>query len=273
MFKDEQNVFNPEDEVNIYPISFITNHDLVRFADLVRRAEYHKQISANQSKARTKAALSYLASLSGPISNFYGEEIGQSFTRYPAQPELNNEGNNFCLVEGGNYICDDNVSRAAGKIKDFNADEEEVKTYFTALMSLRAQMPALSMGRTDLLAQTDDYLVVRKQYSENKVVKSTVLYGVNVSENKNVILAIEPKDIIKDWSDDDTLNDPITGTIYERSYLQKESLDENGEVVLDANGNPKMEDDLSSPFVFRVELKPLSSVYLVKTGTVRNNKI
>ena len=116
-------------------------------------------------------------------------------------------------------------------------------------------------------------MVVRKQYSENKVVKSTVLYGVNVSENKNVILAIEPKDIIKDWSDDDTLNDPITGTIYERSYLQKESLDENGEVVLDANGNPKMEDDLSSPFVFRVELKPLSSVYLVKTGTVRNNKI
>ena len=274
MFKDEQNVFKPEEEgVNIYPISFITNHDLVRFADLVRRAEYHKQISANQSKARTKAALSYLASLSGPISNFYGEEIGQSFTRYPAQPELNNEGNNFCLVEGGNYICDDNVSRAAGKIKDFNADEEEVKTYFTALMSLRAQMPALSMGRTDLLAQTDDYLVVRKQYSDNKVVKSTVLYGVNVSENKNVILAIEPKDIIKDWSDDDTLNDPITGTIYERSYLQKESLDENGEVVLDANGNPKMEDDLSSPFVFRVELKPLSSVYLVKTGTVRNNKI
>ena len=140
-------------------------------------------------------------------------------------------------------------------------------------MSLRAQMPALSMGRTDLLAQTDDYLVVRKQYSENNAVKSTVLYGVNVSENKNVILAIEPKDIIKDWSYSDTLNDPITGTVYERSYLQKESLDENGEVVLDANGNPKMEDDLSSPFVFRVELKPLSSVYLVKTGTVRNNKI
>lgn len=271
MFKDEQNVFNPEDEVNIYPISFITNHDLVRFADLVRRAEYHKQISANQSKARTKAALSYLASLSGPISNFYGEEIGQSFTRYPAQPEL--KGNNFCLVEGGNYICDDNVSRAAGKIKDFNADEEEVKTYFTALMSLRAQMPALSMGRTDLLAQTDDYLVVRKQYSENNAVKSTVLYGVNVSENKSVTLNIEPKDIIKDWSDDDTLNDPITGTVYERSYLKKESRDENGEVILDANGNPKMEDDLSSPFVFRVELKPLSSVYLVKTWTVHNNKI
>ena len=271
MFKDEQNVFNPEDEVNIYPISFITNHDLVRFADLVRRAEYHKQISANQSKARTKAALSYLASLSGPISNFYGEEIGQSFTRYPAQP--NKEGDNFCLVEGGNYICDDNVSRAAGKIKDFNADEEEVKTYFTALMSLRAQMPALSMGRTDLLAQTDDYLVVRKQYSENNAVKSTVLYGVNVSENKSVTLNIEPKDIIKDWSDSDTLNDPITGTIYERSYPKKESLDENGEVVLDANGNPKMEDDLSYPFVFRVELKPLSSVYLVKTGTVHNNKI
>lgn len=272
MFKDEQNVFKPEDEVNIYPISFITNHDLVRFADLVRRAEYHKQISANQSKARTKAALSYLASLSGPISNFYGEEIGQSFTRYPAQPEQS--GSNFCLVEGGNYICDDNVSRAAGKIKDFNADEEEVKTYFTALMSLRAQMPALSMGRTDLLAkQTDDYLVVRKQYSETEVVKSTVLYGVNVSENKNVNLNIEPKGIIEDWSDDDTLNDPITGIIYERSYLQKESLDENGEVVLDANGNPKMEDDLSSPHVFRVELKPLSSVYLVKTGSVRNNKI
>ena len=272
VFNDEQNVFKPEEEgVNIYPISFITNHDLVRFADLVRRAEYHKQISANQSKARTKAALSYLASLSGPISNFYGEEIGQSFTRYPAQP--NKEGDNFCLVEGGNYICDDNVSRAAGKIKDFNADEEEVKTYFTALMSLRAQMPALSMGRTDLLAQTDDYLVVRKQYSENNAVKSTVLYGVNVSENKSVTLYIEPKDIIKDWSDSDTLNDPITGTVYERSYLKKESRDENGEVILDANGNPKMEDDLSSPFVFRVELMPLSSVYLVKTGTVHNNKI
>ncbi|MEE0985972.1 MAG: alpha-amylase family protein [Succinivibrionaceae bacterium] len=275
MFKDEQNVFKPEEEgVNIYPISFITNHDLVRFADLVRRAEYHKQISANQSKARTKAALSYLASLSGPISNFYGEEIGQSFTKYPDQPELNDRRDNHCFKEGGNYICDDNVSRIEGKIKDFNADEQEVLDYFTKLMSLRAQMPALSMGRTDLLAQTaDDYLVVRKQYSENNAVKSTVLYGVNVSENKRVTLNIEPKDIIKDWSDSDTLNDPITGTIYERSYRKKESLDENGEVVLDANGNPKMEDDLSSPFVFRVELKPLSSVYLVKTGTVRNNKI
>ncbi len=274
VFKDEQNVFNPEDEVNIYPISFITNHDLVRFADLVRRAEYHKQISANQSKARTKAALSYLASLSGPISNFYGEEIGQSFTKYPDQPELNDRRDNHCFKEGGNYICDDNVSRIEGKIKDFNADEQEVLDYFTKLMSLRAQMPALSMGRTDLLVQTaDDYLVVRKQYSENNAVKSTVLYGVNVSENKSVNLNIEPKDIIKDWSDSDTLNDPITGTIYERSYRKKESRDENGEVILDANGNPKMEDDLSSPFVFRVELKPLSSVYLVKTWTVRNNKI
>ena len=92
-------------------------------------------------------------------------------------------------------------------------------------------------------------------------------------QTRRLILNIEPKDIIKDWSDSDTLNDPITGTVYERSYHKKESRDENGEVVLDANGNPKMEDDLSSPFVFRVELTPLSSVYLVKTGTVRNNKI
>ena len=65
------------------PNLMITNHDLLRFGDLIQRAGL--QDTYNE---RIILALSYLAIVhSGPITNYYGEEIGQEVPNYANRVE------------------------------------------------------------------------------------------------------------------------------------------------------------------------------------------
>lgn len=179
------------------PNLMITNHDLLRFGDLIQRAGL--QDTYNE---RVILALSYLAIVhSGPITNYYGEEIGQEVPNYANR------------VETMGYR-DDHVARDNGKIKDFTPQEEHFKKLFTFLMNLRANHGSLSNGRMDLLKVNRELFSIRKSFKGD----DDFFYFMNLSKNTLKI----------------TLSKELTTNA---KALTKLSSDGNTEVKKDLDGN------------------------------------
>lgn len=179
------------------PNLMITNHDLLRFGDLIQRAGL--QDTYNE---RIILALSYLAIVhSGPITNYYGEEIGQEVPNYAKR------------VETMGYR-DDHVARDNGKIKDFTPQEEYFKKLFTFLMNLRANHGSLSNGRMDLLKVNRELFSIRKSFKGD----DDFFYFMNLSKNTLKI----------------TLTKELTNNA---KALTKLSSDGNTEVKKDLDGN------------------------------------
>lgn len=179
------------------PNLMITNHDLLRFGDLIQRAGL--QDTYNE---RVILALSYLAIVhSGPITNYYGEEIGQEVPNYANR------------VETMGYR-DDHVARDNGKIKDFTPQEEHFKKLFTFLMNLRANHGSLSNGRMDLLKVNRELFSIRKSFKGD----DDFFYFMNLSKNPLKI----------------TLTKELTNNA---KALTKLSSDGNTEVKKDLDGN------------------------------------
>ena len=179
------------------PNLMITNHDLLRFGDLIQRAGL--QDTYNE---RVILALSYLAIVhSGPITNYYGEEIGQEVPNYANR------------VETMGYR-DDHVARDNGKIKDFTPQEEYFKKLFTFLMNLRANHGSLSNGRMDLLKVNRELFSIRKSFKDD----DDFFYFMNLSKNPLKI----------------TLSKELTTNA---KALTKLSSDGNTEVKKDLEGN------------------------------------
>lgn len=179
------------------PNLMITNHDLLRFGDLIQRAGL--QDTYNE---RVILALSYLAIVhSGPITNYYGEEIGQEVPNYANR------------VETMGYR-DDHVARDNGKIKDFTPQEEYFKKLFTFLMNLRANHGSLSNGRMDLLKVNRELFSIRKSFKGD----DDFFYFMNLSKNPLKI----------------TLTKELTNNA---KALTKLSSDGNTEVKKDLDGN------------------------------------
>ena len=179
------------------PNLMITNHDLLRFGDLIQRAGL--QDTYNE---RVILALSYLAIVhSGPITNYYGEEIGQEVPNYANR------------VETMGYR-DDHVARDNGKIKDFTPQEEYFKKLFTFLMNLRANHGSLSNGRMDLLKVNRELFSIRKSFKGD----DDFFYFMNLSKNPLKI----------------TLSKELTTNA---KALTKLSSDGNTEVKKDLDGN------------------------------------
>ena len=179
------------------PNLMITNHDLLRFGDLIQRAGL--QDTYNE---RIILALSYLAIVhSGPITNYYGEEIGQEVPNYANR------------VETMGYR-DDHVARDNGKIKDFTPQEEHFKKLFTFLMNLRANHGSLSNGRMDLLKVNRELFSIRKSFKGD----DDFFYFMNLSKNPLKI----------------TLSKELTTNA---KALTKLSSDGNTEVKKDLEGN------------------------------------
>ena len=179
------------------PNLMITNHDLLRFGDLIQRAGL--QDTYNE---RVILALSYLAIVhSGPITNYYGEEIGQEVPNYAKR------------VETMGYR-DDHVARDNGKIKDFTPQEEYFKKLFTFLMNLRANHGSLSNGRMDLLKVNRELFSIRKSFKGD----DDFFYFMNLSKNPLKI----------------TLTKELTNNA---KALTKLSSDGNTEVKKDLDGN------------------------------------
>ncbi|WP_111641431.1 alpha-amylase family glycosyl hydrolase [Marinimicrobium alkaliphilum] len=164
------------------PNGFIGNHDLVRFGDLLQRGDIAEPEEAEYWQ-RHKAAYSFLAAYTGPITLYYGEEIGDEV------PDFADQVTEDCIAEGH---CDDHVARSDGKVEGlpsgethevFSANEQQadLRDYVRDLMHMRAANPALYRGeRTQVAVPTD---AASHLYAAHKADDdSAVLYLLNVSE-------------------------------------------------------------------------------------------
>ena len=147
------------------PNLMIGNHDLVRFGDLIQRAPHLGYGPENPDYwKRHKAAISFLASYTGPITLFYGEEIGMECDGYI------NKGDTI----PGYVVADDNVARMPGRLPTdgdgFSKDEQDLHEYTKKIMKLRSENPALWNGKRTHLLSTDTKYADLKEDKDNKVV-------------------------------------------------------------------------------------------------------
>ena len=141
------------------PNLMLTNHDLVRFGDLVQRAGLGNP-DEDRYWRRHKAAFAFLAAHSGPITVYYGDEIGQELPNYAAQVSGN------CAVAG---LCDDHVSRTAGRTTGLNAREADLQAHVGTLLALRDTHPALAVGSRTHLHSDATLYVDRKDAGDDHV--------------------------------------------------------------------------------------------------------
>ncbi|MFO7819829.1 MAG: alpha-amylase family glycosyl hydrolase [Halanaerobacter sp.] len=157
------------------PNLMLTNHDLVRFGDLIQRAEHLGYGKENPDYwKRHKAAFSFMAAYTGSITLYYGDEIGAEVAGY-----VNNEDS-----VSGEKIYDDHASRDSGRISGFNSQEQELKNYVADLMELRKKHPALWNGDYQFLTTDDDIYSVLKTDSATG---ERILYILNADTKQRTL--------------------------------------------------------------------------------------
>ncbi|MCE9847011.1 glycosidase [Aeromonas allosaccharophila] len=162
------------------PNLMLGNHDLVRFGDLLERGNFNPA----EYWQRHKAAFSFMAARSGPITFYYGEEFGDEVPGF-AKPVSGD-----CAAQG---LCDDHVARSDGKVPavtGFVPDNEqaELKGWLAQLLAMRAAHPALYQGeRVKLVADGSLYGDIKQTASEQVVYLlnlSTSALSYNLPTNK-----------------------------------------------------------------------------------------
>jgi glycosidase len=172
---------------NIYadhavPNLMVANHDLVRFGDLLQRADIANPADA-EYWARHRLAFMLQASYSGPITRYYGEEIGDEVPNY-ADRVVNN-----CANLG---LCDDHVARTSAKILgvtvtsgQLSANQHSLLDFHEALMEMRSEYLALSHGSRQHLYSDDTLYVDLKSYGDQQIVFAMNLSDVATSVEIN----------------------------------------------------------------------------------------
>ncbi|MBN9683439.1 MULTISPECIES: alpha-amylase family glycosyl hydrolase [unclassified Corallococcus] len=166
------------------PNLMLTNHDLVRFGDLLQRGGL-AQPEDNSWWARHKAAFSFMAGYSGPITLYYGDEVGQELPGFAAK-----EDNATCAVRG---LCDDHVSRTSAIVDGIPTTvgapatvltpaQADLKLYVSSLWALRDAHPALANGSRTHIYSDDTVYIDRKDTGSDHV-----LYVLNVKATPAVI--------------------------------------------------------------------------------------
>lgn len=141
--------------------NFITNHDTVRFGDLLQRAKLEEDGKNGQSYYDAHlAAISFLSAMSGPLTIYYGDETGDDLKGFSQKPKN-------CIEK---HQCDDHVSRTDGHVNKLSADEKKLKNSVAAVLKLRDSHPALSHGKRVHLFSDHSIYADFKQYKNDKVI-------------------------------------------------------------------------------------------------------
>ena len=151
------------------PNLMLSNHDLLRFGDLIERAGLGGPDTA-QYWARLRAAHSFLAAYTGPVTFYYGEETGDEVAGFAARVE------DKCWEV---FQCDDHVARTSGRFTNLPPAAEKLREYVASLMRVRARHPALWNGSRQSLVAGEALLVDMKVYGEDRVLYLLNTGGTN----------------------------------------------------------------------------------------------
>ncbi len=152
-----------------YPNLFITNHDLVRFGNLVNWKFSENRSSENYWK-RHKIALASVAAYSGPITIYYGDEYGMMTDGYTGPGSL------------GYY--NDHIARDAGKISGFSTNEQDLHDYVATLMQIREENEIMWKGVSSSVTKQSDFYVGKKTLDGK-----TVNFAINNSTSSKTFSA------------------------------------------------------------------------------------
>lgn len=152
-----------------YPNLFITNHDLVRFGNLVNWKFSENRSSENYWK-RHKIALASVAAYSGPITIYYGDEYGMMTDGYSGPGSL------------GYY--NDHIARDAGKISGFSTSEQDLHDYVAKLMQIREENEIMWKGDSSTVTKQSDFYVGKKTLDGK-----TVNFAINNSSSSKTFSA------------------------------------------------------------------------------------
>lgn len=169
-----------------WPNLFLTNHDLVRFGNLINW-KYGENRSSPSYWGRHKVALASIAAYSGPITLYYGDEYGMMTDGYQ---------------NGMNGWYNDNMARDAGKISGFSSSEQDLHDYVAKLMNMRAENEVMWNGQHTTLKSESSYFVGKKTLGSDEVI-----FIIN-NGSSNVSWQCSGKDLITGENVSGTANCP-----------------------------------------------------------------
>jgi hypothetical protein len=150
------------------PNMFITNHDLIRFGDLLQFADLD-----DQYWQRYKMAFSFLAAYTGPITIYYGDEYGDEYSVLV---------NDKYDIDSLPYIAPDNVARSPGFISGFTTEQQNLIDYVATIMEIRDENSCLWNGeRTNLMVTDSVYLDLKSDSF------GSIVYALNISSETNTV--------------------------------------------------------------------------------------
>ncbi|MCI1647312.1 MAG: alpha-amylase family glycosyl hydrolase [Bacteroides sp.] len=153
----------------VYPNLFISNHDLVRFGNLLNW-RFHLTKEDDDYWKRHQCALAILAAYNGPITIYYGDEYGDFLEGYDGKPQP------------ALGIANDNAGRTNGKCFNFTKREQKLVDYTKTILSIRKQNPALYKGtRINLVADSALYADL-KINGNNKII-----FAINISKDSQLL--------------------------------------------------------------------------------------
>jgi len=218
------------------PNLMLGNHDLVRFGDLLQRGNIADPSDADYW-LRHKAALSFQSAYSGPVTLYYGDEIGDQVEGFADKKDKNT-----CAIKG---LCDDHVARSSAKIAGvtatLNKNQADLKQYVSQLMTMRSEHPALYKGKRAHLIANKSVYVDHKQAKEDAIIYmvSTQKAGQTLELQAN---KIGSKGKLIDLLSGQSFS-PMAGTYYiplsgfENRFLHIIEPNEIGPVVAKTNVN------------------------------------
>ena len=165
-----------------YPNFMLTNHDLYRIGDLIKK-KFSCGYDSDEYIGRNKVLLAAQCAYSGPITIYYGDEIGDHSV------DLSGWGS-------------DNVARSSGKITGFNSREQAIHDWTQKCLAARADHEALWNGTNTKITGESDFYVAKKQGGGETIY---IAFNYNKSSSKSFSLSGTGTDLIS--------GETFTGTV------------------------------------------------------------
>ena len=175
-----------------YPNVMLSNHDLYRIGDLIQK-KWSCAYESNEYVGRNKVLLAAQCAYSGPITIYYGDEIG-------ARSADNSNGTGWYA---------DNVARSSGKISGFTTYEQQVHDWTQKCLEARADHEALWNGTNTQITGQSDFYVAKKEGGGE-----TIYIAFNYNSSSSKTFSASGKDLISGQTFSGTVTVPALSAVY-----------------------------------------------------------
>ncbi len=175
-----------------YPNFMLSNHDLYRIGDLIQK-KWSCGYENDEYVGRNKVLLAAQCAYSGPITIYYGDEIG-------ARSADNSNGTGW---------YSDNVARSSGKISGFTTYEQQVHDWTQKCLEARAEHEALWNGTNTQITGQSDFYVAKKQGGGE-----TIYIAFNYNKSSSKTFSASGTDLLTGKTYNGTVTVPALSAVY-----------------------------------------------------------